>query len=59
MLTTLDGLVTDFVITPANIDDRVALWDLVDSYKNITMLGDKGYTKADPSKDLKKESHQS
>ncbi|SHF60662.1 transposase, IS4 family [Desulforamulus putei DSM 12395] len=55
MLTTLDGLVTDFVITSANIDDRVAVWDLAASYKNITMLGDKGYTKADLSKDLKSE----
>lgn len=40
MLTTLDGLVTDYVITPANTDDRAAVWDLVDSYDNITMLGD-------------------
>lgn len=55
MLTTLDGLVTDFVITPANIDDRAAVWDLVASYKNITVLGDKGYTKADLITDLKSE----
>lgn len=55
MLTTLDGLVTDYVITSANIDDRAAVWDLVDSYNNITMLGDKGYTKADLSADLKSE----
>ncbi len=55
MLTTLDGLVTDFIITPANIDDRTAVWDLVDSYNNITMLGDKGYIKADLSADLKSE----
>lgn len=55
MLTTLDGLVTDYVITPANTDDRAAVWDLVDSYDNITMLGDKGYTKADLNADLKSE----
>ena len=55
MLTTLDGLVTDFVITPANVDDRTAVWDLVDSYNNITMLGDKGYIKTDLSADLKSE----
>lgn len=55
MLTTLDGLVTDFIITSANIDDRVAVWDLVASYKNITMLGDKGYTKAGLGADLKSE----
>jgi hypothetical protein len=55
MLTTLEGLVTDFVITPANVDDRAAVWDLVASYKNITVLGDKGYTKADLITDLKSE----
>lgn len=55
LLTTLDGLVTDFVMTPANIDDRAAVWDLVASYNNITMLGDKGYTKADLGVDLKSE----
>jgi hypothetical protein len=55
MLTTLEGLVTDFVFTPANVDDRAAVWDLVASYKNITVLGDKGYTKADLITDLKSE----
>jgi len=55
LLTTLDGLVTDFVITPANIDDRVAVWDLVASYNNIALLGDKGYIKAELSTDLKSE----
>ncbi len=55
MRTTLEGLVTDFVITPANVDDRSAVCDLVASYKDITMLGDKGYTKADLITDLKSE----
>jgi IS5 family transposase len=55
LLTTLDGLVTDFVITPANVDDRAVIWELVDTYSNITMLGDKGYTKAELSADLKSE----
>ena len=55
MLTTLDGFVTDFVITPANIDDRAAVWDLIASYNNITILGDKGYTKVDLCKELKSE----
>ena len=53
MLTALDGFITDFAITSANIDDREGVWDLVDSYNNITMLGDKGYTKADLCADLK------
>lgn len=55
MLTTLDGLVTDFIITLTNLDDRSAVWDLVDSYDNITMFGDKGYTKAGLSAELKSE----
>lgn len=55
LLTTLDGLVTDLVITPANIDDRAAVWELADSYSNITVLGDKGYTKAELCADLKNE----
>lgn len=31
------------------------MWDLVDSYRNITMIGDKGYIKADLGIDLKAE----
>ena len=42
-LTTLEGFITDFVLTPANIDDREAVWDLVDSYHSIDIIGDKGY----------------
>lgn len=55
LLTTLDGLVTDFVLTPANVDDRAAVWELADSYNNITLLGDKGYTKSELCADLKHE----
>ena len=32
-----------------------AVWYLVDSYNNITMLGDKGYTKANLNGNLKSE----
>ena len=28
ILTTVDGFLTDYVITQANIDDRNAVWDL-------------------------------
>ena len=38
MRTILDGFVTDFVITPANIDDREGVWDLK---KNFDRLKDK------------------
>jgi len=36
MLATLDGFITDFAITPANVDDRAGVWDLIDSYRRIT-----------------------
>ena len=55
MLTTLDGFVTDFVITPANIDDREGVWDLISSYQRVTLIGDKGYIGADFAADLKSE----
>lgn len=34
-LTTIDGFLTDFVITAANVDDRNSVWDLCDKYKSI------------------------
>lgn len=42
-LTTVDGFITDYIITPANIDDRNAVWDLCDKYSSISIIGDKGY----------------
>ena len=42
-LTTVDGFLTDYVITPANVDDRNAVWDLCEKYKSISIIGDKGY----------------
>ncbi|WP_353097795.1 IS982 family transposase, partial [Tissierella praeacuta] len=55
VLTAVDGYVTDFVLTPANIDDREAVWELVESYKDITILGDRGYINKYLSPDLKTE----
>lgn len=55
MLVTLDGFVTDFVVTPANIDDRDGVWDLLDSFEAITLIGDKGYIGTDFANSLKKE----
>ena len=40
-LTTVDGFLTDYVITPANIDDRNAVWDLCDKYNSISIIGEK------------------
>lgn len=43
-MTTFEGYITDFVITKASIDDREALWNLVDNYRNpLLIIGDKGY----------------
>jgi hypothetical protein len=54
-LTTVDGFLTDFVITPANIDDRNAIWDLCDKYKSISIIGDKGYINKRLTPELKTE----
>lgn len=42
-LITLEGFITSFEITPASIDDREGLKDLVINQSNITVIGDKGY----------------
>ena len=39
----MEGFITAFEITPASIDDREGLRDLVDGLSDITILGDKGY----------------
>ena len=54
-LTTVDGFITDFVLTPANVDDREAIWDLADTYKYIIIIGDKGYISKTLSPELKSE----
>ncbi len=38
MLATVDGFITDAVITSANIGNRAAAWDLTSSYSKITMF---------------------
>lgn len=55
LLITLDGYITDFCPTSADIDDRAALWDLVESYHSITILGDKGYIDNRLASELKAE----
>lgn len=55
MLAALDYFITDFVITSANIDDREGVWDLVNSYRQITLIGDKGYIGNEFATDLKSE----
>ena len=44
-LCTTNGYISDFLITPASVDDRDAVWELIESYnRHIKLLGDKGYT---------------
>lgn len=52
VLTTLDGFITSFEITPASTDDRTALRDFAQVYRNLAFLGNKGYTGKAPRKEL-------
>ena len=42
-LVTLEGYITAFEITPASVDDREGLRDLVENHLGLVILGDKGY----------------
>lgn len=55
LIVTLEGLVTNYILTPANIDDREATWDLPDKFIFHTFFGDKGYTGTDFASALKLE----
>lgn len=55
MLCTLDGYITDFVLTDASKDDRSAVWDLVSNYNSLTIIGDKGYIGEKLALELKQE----
>ncbi|CEN75154.1 transposase IS4 family protein [[Clostridium] sordellii] len=55
VLTTVKGFITDYVITPANVDDRSAVWDLCIKYKSLSIIGDKGYTNKRLTPELKNE----
>lgn len=53
---TANGFVTDFIITSASVDDREAVYELVETCNShLEMLGDKGYTSALLAADLLKE----
>jgi hypothetical protein len=43
VLTTLEGVITDWEIIPANADEREAALDLLESYRDRTIFGDKGF----------------
>lgn len=55
MLCTLDGYITDFVLTDASKDDRSVVWDLVSPYNSLTIVGDKGYIGENLALELKEE----
>ena len=42
-LITLEGYITTFEITPASVDDREGLRDMVEPQGSLVILGDKGY----------------
>ena len=54
-LTSIECFITDFVITPANVDDRNAIWDLCDKYSFLSIIGDKGYVNKRLTPELKSE----
>ena len=43
VMTTLDGIITDWELIPGNADEREAAWDLLYAYRNLLSLGDKGF----------------
>lgn len=53
----LDGFITNFTITSADIDDRVAIWDLTGQSPGIIVIGDKGYIGDRLADALKSERH--
>lgn len=55
LVITLEGFVTDYILTSANIDDREAAWDLPDKFNSHTFFGDKGYTDNEFTSALKAE----
>lgn len=55
LLTTLSGIPTEFEITPANIHDIKVLEELLYSYRDLTVIGDKGYLDKKLKEKLKEE----
>ena len=51
-----NGFITDFIITPASIDDRAAVWELTEQYnRHLLLIGDKGYISPTLAFDLHRE----
>ncbi len=43
VMTTLEGIITDWELIPGNADEREAAWDLLYEYRDLVGLGDKGF----------------
>jgi hypothetical protein len=54
-LVTTNGFITNFILTAANIDDRDAVFDLIEPNNSIKIIGDKGYINNDLKSSLAKE----
>lgn len=55
VLTTLEGYVSAFEITPASTDDREGLRDLVAGRSGLVVLGDKGYAGETLAQDMRQQ----
>jgi hypothetical protein len=52
-LCTDNGIISDFIITSANVDDKAAVWELVEQYnRHLLLVGDKGYISTRLADDL-------
>ncbi len=51
-MTTLEGYIATFEITPASTDDREGLRDMVESQSGLVILGDKGYIGENLTKEM-------
>jgi hypothetical protein len=54
-LVTTTGFITNFILTAANIDDRDAVFDLIEPNNFIKIIADKGYISNDLKSSLAKE----
>ena len=54
-LITTSGFITDFFLTSANVDDRVAVYELFEEKQLIKIIADKGYVDETLKEQLKKE----
>src|SRR5690242_3733982 len=43
VMTTTEGVITDWELIPANADEREAAWDMLYEYCHLACLGDKGF----------------